>query len=93
MDPRGMKDGRIVSIQALRLLAALAVAGMHAEIFAYWLGRFRNVNMDRPGWIGAGNFGVDVFFAISGFVIVLSSRHLFGQPRAARGFLTRRLIR
>jgi peptidoglycan/LPS O-acetylase OafA/YrhL len=49
--------------------------------------------MVRPGWISAGNFGVDVFFAISGFVMVLSSQRLFGQPGASRSFLTRRLIR
>ncbi len=40
-----------------------------------------------------GNAGVDIFFAISGLVIVLSSVSLWGEKQAAWKFLRRRFIR
>jgi exopolysaccharide production protein ExoZ len=38
-------------------------------------------------------FGVDIFFVISGFIMVYTSVDLFGRPGAWRIFLTRRLTR
>jgi peptidoglycan/LPS O-acetylase OafA/YrhL len=40
-----------------------------------------------------GSAGVDIFFAISGFIMVVSSDRLFGKPGATKLFLLRRLIR
>jgi exopolysaccharide production protein ExoZ len=40
-----------------------------------------------------GQFGVDLFFVISGFVMVYSSERLFGQPGAPMTFFARRLTR
>jgi peptidoglycan/LPS O-acetylase OafA/YrhL len=40
-----------------------------------------------------GPFGVDIFFVISGFVMVYSSERLFGQPGAPITFFARRLAR
>jgi exopolysaccharide production protein ExoZ len=37
--------------------------------------------------------GVDLFFVISGFIMVYSSEPLYGQPGAARQFFSRRLAR
>jgi peptidoglycan/LPS O-acetylase OafA/YrhL len=37
--------------------------------------------------------GVDLFFVISGFVMVYSSENLFGKPWAAKEFLARRVAR
>jgi hypothetical protein len=40
-----------------------------------------------------GNAGVDLFFVISSFIMVVSSRRLIGQPGAWRRFLVLRLVR
>lgn len=40
-----------------------------------------------------GPSGVDIFFVISGFVILVSSRHLFGTKGGWRTFLKNRIIR
>lgn len=89
----GRTADRIIPIQALRLLAALAVVVGHAEIFAYWLGRSLGVDVPRAPIGLPGGAGVDLFFVISGFVMVLSSERLFGMAGGRALFLKRRLIR
>lgn len=84
---------RITSVQGLRFLAAFAVLIGHVEIFAYHLGRFRGVELWRPPLIASTAFGVDLFFAISGFIMIVSSQRLFGMPGARRMFMARRLRR
>ena len=37
--------------------------------------------------------GVDIFFVISGFIMIYTTADLFGQPGAARVFLMRRIVR
>jgi peptidoglycan/LPS O-acetylase OafA/YrhL len=80
-------------IQALRAAAALAVAFFHVSHDAI------NGGGDPRGIIaGIINFmpweaSVDVFFVISGFVIVHSSAGLFGQPAGPGIFIRRRLTR
>jgi len=76
----------LVSIQALRAIAALLVFWGHA-INAVHL----KVAADFPHLYGP--FGVDLFFVISGFVMVYSSERLFGQPGAPMTFFARRLAR
>ncbi len=46
-----------------------------------------------PGWFEFGVSGVDIFFAISGFVMVLVTRGKFQQFSEARRFLINRLLR
>jgi peptidoglycan/LPS O-acetylase OafA/YrhL len=84
---------QIAGIQVLRGLAALSVAFLHIEQAA---GAF----VGRPGespwpWLRAlpWEAGVDVFFVISGFVMVYASARLFRSPGAVRGFLARRASR
>ncbi|MXQ10132.1 acyltransferase [Microvirga makkahensis] len=79
-------------MQILRACAALAVAVHHAQFDASALSaRFgwQFQPFDLIPWAA----GVDVFFVISGFIIVYSSDKLFGSPGARRIFLTRRMGR
>jgi len=76
----------LVSIQALRAIAALLVFWGHA-INAVHL----KVEADFPHLYGP--FGVDLFFVISGFVMVYSSERLFGRRGAPMTFFVRRLAR
>lgn len=78
----------VVWVQILRALAALAVMVAHAHNAALNLG-IGDYVPDFP--IGAA--GVDLFFVISGFVMVTASRDLFGAPRASIYFFLRRLAR
>jgi peptidoglycan/LPS O-acetylase OafA/YrhL len=79
-------------VQALRAIAAFSVALTHILYDALGMapgaGRVRDMYQAMP-W-GAG---VDIFFVISGFVIVHSSRRLFTAPGAMRLFAVRRLAR
>ncbi len=83
---------RLASLQVLRAIAALAVALLHfqndalkipgAEAMGFTL------TFDKP--LGAG---VDLFFVISGFVMLYASNALFECRGAARLFLARRIAR
>ncbi len=74
-------------IQALRFIAALLVVCTHATLHLS-----ERLLPGYPLW-NPGASGVDVFFVISGFVMVASSRDLIERPDGATVFLTRRLIR
>ena len=84
--PARPESSSLVSIQALRAIAALLVFWGHAinAVTAEVAGEFPPLY---------GPFGVDLFFVISGFVMVYSSERLFGQPGAPTRFFVRRLAR
>ena len=82
----------LVNIQILRLVAAAMV--LHHHI------RHEIVDLRLPGWQSweamphlAWGAGVDVFFVISGFVMILISGDAFGSAGAAFRFLRRRIVR
>ena len=79
-------------VQALRAIAAFSVALTHILYDALGMapgaGRARDL-YQAMAWVA----GVDIFFVISGFVIVHSSRRLFTAPGAMRLFAVRRLAR
>jgi exopolysaccharide production protein ExoZ len=89
MLPKTRSSETLSSIQALRAVAALSVLELHIT------GNISN----RPGFtvtsidnlIGAA--GVDLFFIISGFIMVYASEPLFGRPAGPQVFFLRRLIR
>lgn len=78
---------RIGAIQSLRAVAAWLVVlhHVHQVFFDFAVASF-------PGWIAAakGSVGVELFFVISGFVMVVSTH---GKPMTAGGFLLRRFAR
>ena len=83
---------QIRSIQMLRAVAALAVTFGHLEHEAASLpaaaaSGFTPILLDLSG------AGVDLFFVISGFVMVYASHDLFGLRQAPRLFLARRIAR
>ena len=70
-------ESKIVSVQALRAVAALAVLIRHV---GFWEIEFLAA-------------GVDLFFVISGFIMVVSCWQEFGQDSASRRFAGRRIVR
>lgn len=73
----------ILNIQALRALAALMVVVFHLD------GVLRPTGI-APGTFAAGSAGVDIFFVISGFVMVNS---VLAKPITASHFMKNRTIR
>lgn len=76
---------RLVNLQLLRIFAAVAVVAFHA--------RLHTVVFDKsfiPGSLGWGYSGVDVFFVISGFIMVYITA---GRPIGPDEFIARRFFR
>lgn len=79
--------GQIKSVQALRAIAALSVVVFHTTVL--WHDRFGSA---ASPWQN-GNSGVDLFFVISGFIMVLSSRRLVRRKGGWRRFMSLRIVR
>lgn len=79
----------IVSIQVLRALAAIAVAIAH---FEFDLTRTLGGPVGLPS-MRAGDAGVDLFFVISGFVMVYATGPYFARAGGPSTFFVHRLIR
>jgi exopolysaccharide production protein ExoZ len=77
----------LFTVQALRGVAAGAVVTHHA---LFMLVHNAGYSFDVPS-IGAS--GVDLFFVISGFIMVYTSYTAFQQPNASLSFIRRRVIR
>jgi peptidoglycan/LPS O-acetylase OafA/YrhL len=92
MTIEGGQSGQNLLIQMLRGFAALLVVIGHAIhetlVMGPALGR-----APLDGSLVHWGLGVDVFFVISGFIMVYSSQQLFQRPGAWRVFLRRRIIR
>ena len=73
----------IVNIQALRAFAALLVVCVHMAAFGMLLGW-------QPRAAAFGNCGVDLFFVISGFIMMHTA---MARPTTARTFLLHRIVR
>lgn len=78
---------KLIPLQVLRGLAAASVLFGHVQV---------EVSQKSAGFTLVGHdwgMGVDVFFVISGLIMVISSQRLFGTPQGPGDFLLRRLIR
>jgi exopolysaccharide production protein ExoZ len=78
-----------MTVQALRAVAALQVVAYHS--FSAWTERVFHQPADDFWPNGSG--GVDIFFVVSGLVMVMSADRLAGRPGAWRIFLRHRLVR
>lgn len=85
----GESHDSYVGVQILRGVAALLVVVFHTGLLVH--DRFPVVGDHMLLEAGAG--GVDVFFPISGFVIMVSGSGLVGREDGWRSFLWRRLVR
>jgi peptidoglycan/LPS O-acetylase OafA/YrhL len=81
----------LLAIQVLRAVAAIAVVIAHAGLDLNYFGRLPPENTVH--WAERGNSGVDLFFVISGFIMVYISGAQFATRGAPLNFFARRLIR
>src|SRR5258706_16365621 len=87
MKQDGSTTPRYYGVQALRGVAAIMVVLFHIV-------KMVHTKLDGPPIeFAAGGGGVDIFFAISGFVMILTTAHAWGTPRLWLTFLCRRLLR
>jgi peptidoglycan/LPS O-acetylase OafA/YrhL len=89
--PNLVEDAKsqLSSVQLARGFAALAVVAFHAGTIQE---KYFQVKM-LPQFFDGGISGVDLFFVISGFVMVLTTRGRHGKPREVGKFLWNRFFR
>lgn len=86
---RGRGGARLGDLQSLRGMAALMVVLFHAgEIFKERFGTAWMGNVFRAGFVG-----VDVFFVISGFIILWVHQGDAGRPCSVRPYAIKRALR
>jgi exopolysaccharide production protein ExoZ len=83
---------QLYGIQALRALAAFMVAVHHAQHDAVVVAQ-RAGAVFTPSTLLPWMAGVDIFFVVSGFIMVHASAGLFDRPGGAKLFVARRLAR
>jgi exopolysaccharide production protein ExoZ len=88
-DSRGQAR-KLLSIQCLRALAAIVVVIHHMRVFEP---KYDPGAVLAPHVLEFGQAGVDLFFVISGFIMVTISVGRFGAPGAASRFLWQRFLR
>ncbi|MBI1402143.1 MAG: acyltransferase family protein [Porphyrobacter sp.] len=89
--PARSAQGKLAAIQLLRIVAASVVAVLHVALaFADHVGEGLGIGRETGP---ADQMAVMLFFLVSGYVMVISSRGRFGRSGARWSFWRRRLIR
>jgi peptidoglycan/LPS O-acetylase OafA/YrhL len=83
--------GKLGFLQVLRAVAALLVVADHALYYAASKGPIP-AWQENLAW-SLGTLGVDIFFVISGFIMVYTSSDLFGASGGSKNFAYRRIAR
>lgn len=91
MSVGSLKPGNIDSIQVMRGVAAFLVVLFHCLLVAFEP-RCHGIALCR-NTVAFGASGVDIFFVISGFIMMHTSKEAFGSAGNAVDFLVRRAIR
>ena len=92
--PIAQERGVLRNVQALRAVAALAVVFAHIGDSNGFEQRWLSGNRNWTGFAsGAGQAGVDLFFVISGLIMVVTTHQSKGGGRTAKRFLQRRILR
>lgn len=81
---------KLLGIQCLRALAAVAVVVSHCLLFEQ---KYEVGSPIAPHAVEYGMAGVDLFFVISGFIIATVTAGRFDRPGEAAHFLRQRFIR
>jgi exopolysaccharide production protein ExoZ len=90
--PQPTGTAPLLLVQVLRAFAATLVLVGHIFSELGLTAAASGAKSPSPIHIPSG-FGVDLFFAISGFIMVISSQRLYASADARRTFLTLRIIR
>lgn len=90
MEAGAMNRHFYTTIQVLRAVAAILVVLFHLRIVE---GKYGVGTPFLPSWIGFADGGVDLFFVISGFVMVTIAAGRYQSPGNATSFLLRRAWR
>jgi peptidoglycan/LPS O-acetylase OafA/YrhL len=86
--------GLVRNIQGLRAFAALLVVMVHMSLPTVGIdGAFAKDPPLLGFFTHCGLFGVDLFFVISGFIMLTTSWEAFGRPGSGLRFFIRRAIR
>jgi len=81
---------QVHNLTALRGAACLLVILAHLQTWDAVLGHDTPL-LGAARWVGVGT--IDVFFALSGFIITATNRKYFGRPAAVPGYVFRRAWR
>ena len=79
---------KIDFVQGLRGIACLAVVLYHGS---YWTGEWKEAT--EKVFFAAGYFGVSLFFVISGFIMVITTKKSDGSLSYVKSFITKRFMR
>ncbi|MBN8955766.1 MAG: acyltransferase [Rhizobiales bacterium] len=85
------KVERLPNVQILRAIAAMMIVVHHCGIETMRLAE--KAGSDRLFNEAPWGSGVPIFFAISGFIMVVTSANAFGSTQGALDFMRRRIIR
>jgi exopolysaccharide production protein ExoZ len=88
----GVASKSSATLQGIQLLRAVAAAAVMTFHVSFDITHNVLPRASVPDF-GEGAAGVDLFFVISGFVMVYSSERFFGKRKASLTFLLRRIVR